>query len=348
MQLKKIVITALILGTAGFANGQQKKVTPKATGQQPATKTTTSAQGINQQNYGTVVEYLNGIVHCMNEQQEVIENKDDYYRSWSDYFVYDKPGSKNRVVYSPFAKIDMQRSSAFTSCDNATAPTIMGTEANFYNENYKSLRETFTKIAMQWNEMSHYGNATPPDKETGKRITSELIAQMDKYHEIRKNIGIHNNQLQNQLFPYSVANSPYKDAYINVHSDLNAIENFAGQYTNVDDMIQNKDVLSANLTGIENAAKEHVIFATTNNVPHAYQDFYEAVNKYIFNTRKLLNSKSTSNTAAAATDVVNKLVLGKKTQNKQDATKSKNDAIDNYNLSYKFLFTVYNQVMSGS
>lgn len=288
--MKKIALALWFLSALATTNAQQKKATTKSS-DQTKTKTSAATDVINENNYGTVVRYTNEIVECLNKQQQEIKDREEYRETWSNYYVSNKSNSQNKVIYSPYIAYDLTRNKA--QCTSSSAPSIMGaTDVNFYNENYKALRETFGKMALIWNDLATYSKSNPPSKDYGKQKCEELNSLEDNYYQIRKKLSDRNKQVQQQLFPYSVAKSPYKTAYINMYNDLNAVKDFAGLYNNYDDMIKNKESLMNTLTSMESAISEHTLYASENKTPNYYKDYYEALNNYISRTKALLNSKN--------------------------------------------------------
>jgi len=281
--MKKIIITALFLSLAININAQQKKKAVKPANAKTNVEKPAPAKGINEQNYGVVIEYVNNVVDCLNKQQKEISDRQEYYTLWSNYFVKNQIGAKKKVIYSPHISYDLTRNSA--RCVNNSTPSVMeSADSNFYMENYNTLVETFSKMNLVWNDMGSFSKPNIPSQDYGKKKCEELEDLLNKYYEAREKLSARNKELQKQLFPYSVAKSPYKVAYTNLYNDMDAIRDFINLCTSSDNL--NSDPVKNALTQLEGPITEHYLYANDNKTPVKYTDFYENASKYIVGSLK--------------------------------------------------------------
>ncbi|WP_029269369.1 hypothetical protein [Flavobacterium sp. KJJ] len=287
--MKKIIITALFLSLFIAGNAQQKKLASKPAKTKSNTEEVTVKRSINEKNYGVVIEYTNEIVSCLNKQNQEINDRDGYYQSWSNYFVNNQKNSKNKVIYSPYIAYDLNKNNA--RCVKSTAPNILElTDETFYNDNYDTLILTFQKIALIWNDMASFSKPNIPNADYGKKKCEELRDLLDVYYQTSEKLSLRNKQLQKQLFPYSVANSPYKIAYTNLYNDLDAIRDFITLCSNSHDL--NSESVKNALTQLEAPVSEHLLYSNDHKVPSNYKDFYEMASKNIVaSTKAKLNGK---------------------------------------------------------
>ncbi|MBP1224869.1 hypothetical protein [Flavobacterium sp. 1355] len=287
--MKRILITAFFLSLFININAQKKKSPAKTTATKTTVEKVDTTKGINENNYGSVVQYINEIVSCLNKQQKELSDREEYYKTWSDYFLNNKSNSKNKVIYSPYISYDLTKNNA--RCTKADAPNIMETtDVSFYNENYNTLGDTFQKIALIWNDMASFSKPNVPTLDYGKKKCEELSTLLDTYYQTREKLSLRNKQLQKQLFPYSVAKSPYKVAYTNLYNDLDAIKDFISLCTSSNNL--NSDSIKNSLIELEGPVSEHLLYGNENQTPSNYKDFYETASKYIvLSTKAKLNGK---------------------------------------------------------
>lgn len=281
--MKRTIIALCFLSLFVSVNAQQKKKATKPSAAKANTERTTVLKGINEQNYGVVIEYTNNIVSCLNKQQKEIADRQEYYTTWYNYFVKNQSGSKNKVIYSIYISYDLTKNNA--RCIKGNAPDIMEAgDIVFYDENYKTLAETFQKIALIWNDMGSFSKPNIPTLEIGKKYCLELESLFDTYNKTREKLSARNKQLQKQLFPYSVAKSPYKVAYTNLYNDMDAIKEFISLCSASDNL--NSTAIKNSLAELEGPITQHLLYANDNQTPSNYREFYEMASKYVVASSK--------------------------------------------------------------
>jgi|GEM_PF-4503855 len=287
--MKKIVITTIFLSQVISVNAQKKKVASKPAASKTNVEKVSAAKGINENNYGAVIKYTNEIVSCLNNQHKEINDRDEYYRRWSDYFLDNKANSKNRVIYSPYIAYDLTKNNA--RCTKSSAPNFMEeTDSTFYNENYSLLVGTFQKMALVWNDMASFSKPNIPNTDYGKKKCEELRDLLTTYYETSEKLSIRNKELQKELFPFSVAKSPYKTAYIYLRNDMDAITDFVTICSNANNL--KADSIKNALAELDASVTEHLLYANEHETPSNYKSFYDmANNSIVLRIKAKLNGK---------------------------------------------------------
>jgi hypothetical protein len=237
----------------------------------------------------------------MNSQNEETSRKAEAADKMKSFYV-DGDSIGRRLLIQDFS-FDLVSSNATTNCTDAQPPAFMGAaDVTFFNENYKALREAFVNLALMWKDLSTRGTRGEGIKMSsaeGVKKYQELEALMNRYEEVRSTLSNRTKVIQNQLFPYSVAKSPYKEYYIYLHDDLNKVKDFAATIPSYEYMMENKDLITAGLDQLEKEITPHLLKVADvrkidkdDALRNGYGSFYQTITSYIGAAKELMNNSN--------------------------------------------------------